>query len=693
MNSKEPFASGPAAGKDIPFRYMFRFCCDPGFNDRQETEALTRFIPDARIDDVTVFANVEEINTGHMTFEEQDQYLALMRDLSAALAGTGVTLSVNQWHSVMHADLGKRLKDGQHFRLMVDPEGHEASLCVCPLCRDWQAYIGRVYARYADLDAFVLWVEDDFRLHNHDPLVWGGCFCEEHMRLYSEAAGKKLTREEFVRGLLQPGPVHPYRKIWLDVSRETMLSAARAIHDAVRAVSSSSRIGLMSSVPYVHAAEGRSWPLLLNTLSEGQPPVCRIHLPAYQEQVPSVYIRNFNMVSMQCAAFLPVGTEIYPELENYPYSLFSKSLRFTRFQLLSSLPLGLRGMTIDLFDLNGNGIVPEENYQQMLSEVKPFLIRMQETGIFASDGPSVRILCSQDSSATLHTPEGTRMEELYPQEVFFAGLLPSFGIPVRYTEDINISGQAVALSGQVLRNYTEREITGLFERNTVILNGDAIETLCDLGLGRLAGIREIRVLPQNGGGHTYEQVTNGKIFRGRPAARASTVISCSDVLDIRFDEDADVAEYTAFHDSFRARTASAQVCVNNRVILFPFCHFDGPQDIPPMLRNTLRQELMQDMLRRCGAGIPMVIGHPDLVPYSFRAEEGTAVYLVNASMDDAHGICLETAEEVLSVSAISSRGEDRRNVPFRRENGRIMLADVTLPPMEAILIVLKTKED
>ena len=232
-----------------PFRYIFRFCCDPGFNDESELQSLDRYVREARIDDVAVFANVEELNTGHMTREEQDVYLRLMERVRDLLSGMGVTFSVNHWHSVMHADLGKRMDPSLGFRPMVDVEGNEAALCVCPLCEKWQRHIAGLYARYARLEPSILWVEDDFRLHNHAPLVWGGCFCEEHMRLYSERAGKTLTREEFLRGVLRPGPPHPYRKIWLDVSRETMLCAARAIGQAVRQASATAKVGLMSSVP------------------------------------------------------------------------------------------------------------------------------------------------------------------------------------------------------------------------------------------------------------------------------------------------------------------------------------------------------------------------------------------------------------------------------------------------------------
>ena len=173
-----------------PFLH-FRFCCDPGFNDAEEIPALLRYVDEADIDDVAVFANVEELNTGHMTFEEQDVYLALMRKITALLAEKGVTMSVNQWHSVMHADLRQTLRPGRTFAPWWMWRAARPKLCVCPLCGDWQKYIARLYARYAELEPSIVWVEDDFRLHNHEPLAWGGCFCDEHMRCTAPARANR----------------------------------------------------------------------------------------------------------------------------------------------------------------------------------------------------------------------------------------------------------------------------------------------------------------------------------------------------------------------------------------------------------------------------------------------------------------------------------------------------------------------
>ena len=666
-----------------PFQYIFRFCCDPGFNDAEEIEALNRYVDEADIDDVAIFANVEEINTGHMSFEEQDVFLAMMRKVRDLMVQKGISISVNQWHSVMHADLGKHFAPHQHFRPMVDIKGNQADLCVCPLCKNWQAYIGRIYARYAELDPSILWVEDDFRLHNHDPLIWGGCFCDEHMKLYSERAGRELTREEFLAGILQPGEPHPYRKIWLDVARETMLNAASAISSAIREVSPNPKVGLMSSVPYVHAAEGRDWHAILNTLAGGQTPVNRIHLPGYQETVPSVYLHNLNMVSMMNRAMIPENTEVYPELENFPFSLFSKSRRFTRFQLLSGLPLNLAGITIDLYDLNGNGIVFEDGYQHMLKQVKPYLNELTRMGVFRGQRRGVQVLYSQRSSYHLHTCKGESMEELYPQECFWAGLLPAMGIPYTYCDHIP-EQEIVAVSGQALRNFSREDVISLFEKNFVILTGDAAQTLMDLGLGHLAGMESVRWVKQDNGTYAYEQVTNGRTYRSRKNARASAIVVCSDVLDVTYAADAEVTEYSAMYDSFRRRTLPGQCVVNNKVLIYPFGHFDAPGHIPVMLLNTLRQELLQDVLFHAGAQFPMVLGSPYLEPHYLSCSDGEYLYLVNGSSDAVESVRLSGCCLPEKVSVWHSADSQLHEAACTQD-----LLELTIPNMETVLVKLK----
>lgn len=666
--------------------YSFRFCCDPGFNDKREIESLRRFIREADIDDVAVFCNVQELNTGHMTQQEQDVWLKLLSDVQQAAAQEGATMSVNHWHSLMHADLGKTLAQNQPFRKMVDRDGKEASLCVCPMCESWQKYFTELYARYAALEPRILWVEDDFRLHNHDPLRWGGCFCDAHMKEYARRAGKPdLTREEFVRGVLAPGAVHPYRKIWLDVCRQTMTQLAQRIGEAVRQINSTTKVGLMSSVPYVHAAEGRDWHGILRGLCAGAPPVSRIHLPAYQQMAPGEYLLRFNMVSMHNRALLPPETEVYPELENYPYSLFSKSRAFTRFQLLSSLPLDLRGMTIDLFDLNGSGIVFSDDYQTMLRECKPFLCEINASGVMRLAKRGVCVMTSETSSYTLHTRYGEEMEELYPQEVYFAGLLNAMGIAYQYCTDPDVRGQTVAVSGQYFRNLTQEQITHLFAENDLILSGDAVDTLCQMGLGELAGVKSCRWMRQNSGSYTYEQVANGKSYLNLPQARASAVISSADVLQIEYLQEP--VRYTDFYDSFRRLAAPGHVLSRAHVLIHPFGRFESPGAMPPMQLSALRREILQDALTgRLDA--PMVVGQAYLQPYCTCDENHLYVYLVNGSMDAVDSVTLELGKVRFDDAWVLTSRMERTAVRWRAETDSRAVFSVALSPMDAALLCL-----
>ena len=670
-----------------PFCYSFRFCCDPYFNEARELESLKRFCREAEIDDVSVFCNVEELNTGHTTPDEQEIYLALLKNVRGAVAPQGVTVSVNPWHSLMHADLGKALRPDQPFRRMVDPAGREASLCVCPMDEAWQNHFVKLYARYAAFRPNILWVEDDFRLHNHDPLLWGGCFCPAHMAEYSRRAGKTLTREEFVRGVLAPGGVHPYRKIWLDVSRGTMTRLAERVGRAVHEVSPQTRVGLMSSVPYVHAAEGRDWHGILEGFAAGNPPVSRIHLPCYSEVAPQEYLMRFDMVSMACRALIPENSQVYPELENYPYSRFSKSRMFTRFQLASALPLDLAGMTIDLFDLNGSGIVFSDGYQDMLRECKPFLNAVTASGAMRQEKRGVRVLISERSSYTLETEKGERMEELYPQEVYFAGLLGAFGIPFVYETDPGVRGCCCAVSGQYLRNLSEGQIEALFADNFVLLSGDAAWTLFSLGLGRLAGIRSCRWMVQNGGEYAFEQVVPEKTCGEVPEGRASAVISSADALRVEYEGEPEL--WTRFYDSFRRPVCPGHAVWDGRALVYPFGRFSQPGEIPPMQLNPVRRDILQKALAGSGKlDAPIVLGAAHLHAYCTKRGQTVFLYLVNGSHDPAENLSLLLPDGTLQeVRCLSESG--RESPVVFTQLGREAKLSASLPPLSAALLTLE----
>ncbi len=363
------------------FKYLLRFTIQPRYFEEERFNNLITFCKQAKIDDVTFFIDCEELNGGHIDPEGLKLWLGMILRAKEKLLPLGITTSINPWTTILHGDRGRKLKPGQHFTLMTDQTGRQASAQACPLCPEWRKYITGIYARCATLKPEYIWVEDDFRFFNHPPLTWGGCFCDQHMAEYSRRAGKVLTRQEFVEGIIKPGKPHAFRKIWLDCCRETMVENAKLIGDTVHAVSADTKVGLMSSVPEAHCAEARDWEGILNGLSAGGTKFSRPALMSYSEVLPQKYLWDFAALSKLTRSLVPPDTEIYPELDNGPFSKFSKSHASTRLQLETSLFLCPDGITLSLFDMTGSGVNRSENYQELLKKSKPFLNKVTALGL------------------------------------------------------------------------------------------------------------------------------------------------------------------------------------------------------------------------------------------------------------------------------------------------------------------------
>ncbi|HOJ10186.1 MAG TPA: hypothetical protein PK733_06290 [Clostridiales bacterium] len=709
------------------FIYILRACIQPGHYEEKRLDTLISFCRQACIDDVMFFIDCEDLNQGHITSDEVKLWLQLIARAGEQLTPLGITTSVNPWTTLNHADRGRTLKEGQKFQLMEDPCGTQSTVCACPLSKEWRKYITDIYSMYASIHPYMLWIEDDFRFHNHAPLQWGGCFCDLHMEEYSKRAGKKLTREEFIQGILQPGEPHPYRKIWLDICRETLVNVAQEIGEAVHKVSPNTRLGLMSSIPEVHCAEGRDWEGILKGLATDTPMVNRPHLPSYQEIGPQSYFWYFNTISVMSKALVPASTEIYPEVENSPRTLFAKSRNFTRFQIESSAVLGSQGITLNLFNVMGSGVLPKEGFQRMLAETKPFMDKIAELNIGKGKREGIKVLFSPLSSYTLYTSKGEKMEELYPVENFWAGLLSAYGIANCYSSDKNIENEFIAISGQYFRNLTGQEIFHLFEKNFVLLDGEAAYTLYDMGYGDIAGIGGMKWYKTHSGVQAYEEVCNGIEYCGINNARMSLQRAEGGYYKIDYIKEPYLITQAK---SPNGEIAGPGMCIiDNKIFILP-C---GGKDFFFQIHlNTYKQAILQSVI--CGELQSYMQDSAQINTGSFNkpvyAEQepyvGVYVYdysgskvilLVNGSGDDLENLKVHVPEAFqanchkghddykphephesskshefydVDVYEISRNDVQEKEIPFNYKPGEIII-ETTLDRFEVKAFILKAR--
>jgi len=483
--------------------YMLRYTLVPKRKEKESIERLKKFCVANRIAEVIFFINAEELNQGHLSIEETKVWLDVILRAKRELAKENIIISLNPWHTLLHCDRGRKLKSTQKFQLMVDYQGNQANCCVCPLDENWQKYIFEIFQLYASIKPNIIWVDDDFRYHNHEPLEWGGCFCDLHLKEMARRIGKRLTRKELVRSILKPGKPHPYRKIWLDLLGESFINLASLLEKAVHSISPDTKIGLMCSDPIVHSAEGRKWKELLSAFSGGDQLILRPHVPAYQE-IPGVGLFHFA-ITRHTIACVPKTTRICPEIENFPYTRYSKSVKQTMTQILLSQLTGAKDITLNLFDFMGNGIESEPDYGTALGKNKHYFDEVANLFSEKKKERGVRIIFNPQASYAVQTEIGKNLEELYSQDRGWAVNLSALGIS--YYFDAQTEGEVNAISGAQVLAMDSKEILSLLKKG-LLLDGTAAYYLYQMGYGDLIGLKNTQWLKLEEAGFSYEEIVN-----------------------------------------------------------------------------------------------------------------------------------------------------------------------------------------
>ena len=501
---------------DANYRLILRYQIDPEWEADARIDDLLRFCETARIDEVMLLIAAEELSNGHLTEGELENYLWLGRRLRDRLETDGRALSVNPWTTLFQIPRGRRRGAEHPFRPMVGETGRESPTAVCPLCPAWQKWQADVFARMAaEIQPAAIWLDDDFRLHNHGPeLGWGGCFCDEHLRRFAEKAGQSVDRESLLDALLQPGTPHPWRRLWFDLSRESLLEALHPIREAVREANPEVTLALMSSMPDQHSAEGRDWAAIRDAFGGDGPLLLRPHMVPYTQ---SPALQTVPSVTRQTLACIEGPVRAYPELENSPRcGVYSKDAAHTVWQMLEGALITGCGITLNHFDNMGNGTALDPRLAQPLAEARPQLDALAELETGEANALGAQVLFSPQVADHLELPplDGPRpavsgeelslrmqrnpsggggdftgsMQSLVHNSLIWGQTLGILGVAHRFSSRIAPDNGPVFVNGQTLRAFDDDAIRRLLG-GFVILDATAFEVLEARGFGNSAGVR------------------------------------------------------------------------------------------------------------------------------------------------------------------------------------------------------------
>ena len=671
----------------MTFIYTLRYMLDPRANTPTKDEKLIEFVKKGKIDDVAFFINGEELNHSHLTKAETQLWLDAIKPLQKKLSEIGVTTSLNPWTTIMHSDRGYQVNPEIGFNTFVDLDGNKAQDMACPADPTWRKYLANTYAQYASIHPRRLWLEDDFRHYNHSPLKLM-CFCDYHMQLYNEKLGKKETRPEFVKKMLQPGKPTKERQVYLDQARQEMIETEHIIEQAVHKVSPETDLAQMTSYPDWHALEGRDWDNLFKAQAgKGHPKVARPHLPAYNEVAPLQYGRYFEEYTRITAAFLGEDAKLYPELESYMYSPLVKSTAFTAFQIITSALIGSQGILLNLFDMMGNGINDNWHYAEMLAQIKPFVNQLLENRLPIDHLRGIKVLVDQDSSYYLQTKTGKNVEELLPHEKNWASLLGAFGfattiLPI--SKKTSLKNEVVAISGQLLRNLTNAQVTELVKNNFVLLDGESVQVLLDRKLGNLLHIKKAEWHPVRSNYQVFEQA-DGQTVDGVESPRITMLQQTGNYLKIDYQPQSSVKVWSFAYNAVDEKLGNVMAVIDQHIAVLPM-----DQDLRYGWESqftTYKQGLLQQMLD----SIKPVDYLVDMPNVKLLVENnGQKVWLANFTLDGYQQLKWHLGEPLKSNEATIIRKVNntvrKTQVQIRVEND-IAFIDEALAPLETIQIL------
>lgn len=389
------------------------------------------------------------------------------------------------------------------WEYLVDYKGKTALGCGCPLGKKFREQSEARLKIWAETDPDIIWMDDDFRMHNHGTPVFAMrddgscsyvdhyCFCENHIRLFNERNKTNYNRETLVEEILSLGKVSSTREKYLDFLNETMAETASWVEKTVHAANPRTRLAQMTSYPDVHAAEGRKWEEFLPALCGEYSPIVRAHFGPYMEHASRGFIdayRKLNQTIVQLGENYKGRIEYCPEIENTRFTVWAKSVVATSFQLAVSAFMGCSAITLSLYDLDGGALFDEPKYKQMMIEQKPFLDELVDLNLLNAKTLGVKIPTSSESGKRYCLKSGEGYDEMGGSGRYIENYLLTMGIPCVYVTEEDLYGDGIVALDSFTASYlTNEQLLKLFKGN-LFIDGGAAEILIERGFGGYIGV-------------------------------------------------------------------------------------------------------------------------------------------------------------------------------------------------------------
>lgn len=410
----------------------------------------------------------------------------------------GFGVAVDVLNTIGHSDDYTGDMKVVQWQTITDISGIQAKVCSCPADKEFLEYIREKYRMYAKSGADCCWIDDDIRLAYHTPVVCG-CFCEGCIQDFSERVNKNFSRDELVTILNEDTVI---REAWIQRNHEVIFKLLQKCAEGIHSGNKHMDIGLMSiTLPEYLEADIDLYKWLKNLSGiTGSKCWSRPGGGFWSDERPNELLNKLVFAS-DIASKVPHDAGVTYEIENYPYTLGSKSAFFTGTEcLLAILTSKIDGIMFNILDMAGNDF---NDYRPMLDELKCWEMLWEKAAEIVEDSLPVgwSIVQSGGNFKNLKT-DGT-MIDLKTDIINGIKKVTGWqraGVPLT---SFSKESYGFLLSGYAAQTMTREELEQLVNK-PLIMDAIAAERYINLGIGTLIGVNDVYAF----GSGVIEQFSN-----------------------------------------------------------------------------------------------------------------------------------------------------------------------------------------
>jgi len=478
---------------------------------------------------------------------------------------------------------------------------------MCPLDKDFLAYVDAQISQLAALKPGFFMVDDDFRL------VTGrnGCWCPLHLEALNRRTGKNYTRETLLEAIRDnPALADDFDAVQLD----SLIATAKVVRGAIDKYAPETPCSFCTCTVDVHHANAIQNVLAGSTGLK----LVRINNARYCHEGMRYFASRMYDGAAQIAQLDP-DTTVLAETDTCPQSRWSTAAALLHAHFTGSILEGCAGakhwITRTALWEPREGVA----YRKILKENSGFYTTLAHTLETASPAPfAAAILPGRHRNSDY-------VNWTNPGAGRFWGLMTSrMGIPTMFVKDPQIPGM---LTGEEVDLLADAQLENA-ARHGIVLSGSAAVALTKRGLTRLCGVE---AEPWNGAHVSCEFNDAGEIIKASPENAKITPLGKAEphgkLVHRRSGTD---TNYTDLGPA----VYYTENCFGARVAVFASTFCTGGFDAFAYLNLQRKQEMLEALEYVVGDKIAFMPGDDEVYMKQFRLDDGKMLFaFINLSFD------------------------------------------------------------